>query len=315
MISDIAGGPDGLIYYRSGISLPNVERIWRIRRFDRDGKLVPFEKAGEYIECNANRAHTAFNMQASPFDVGPDGKIYVVSAASRENRDVYVDVYGSDGALVKPKFIAMTKSGGCFRIDSSGRMYASDTIRPKELSMPEVYSSDPFGDLARWYGTVCRYGNEGGGLFPAKDADATHVAGGMAMKRLQPVEMKGILWSYHGLAPMPLKTGCQCVTTHVRFDADDWGRVWVPDAPGFCVAAVDSAGNVITRFGAYGNMDATGAGGAVPEPPIPLWYPNKTAALDGDVFVHDMLAARIVQVRLTYAAEETVKIKQSALSR
>jgi len=309
MLSDIAVGPKGLIYYRSGISLKNVEKIWRIRRFDRDGKLVPFEKAGEYLECNANRAHTAFNFQSSTFDVGPDGRIYVVSAASRENRDVFVDVYGPDGALVQPKLVAMTKSGGCFRIDGAGRMYAADTIRSKKLTMPPMYDADPFGDLARWYGTVFRYGSEGGGKFASNPLEATHIAGGMAMPKFEQVIMKGTLWEFHGIAPMPLKTGCQCVTAHVRFDTDDWGRVWVPDAPGFCVAGLDAAGNLITRFGAYGSLDNTGAGGTVPEPAIPLWYPNRTAALDGDVFVNDMLAGRIVQVRLTYTAEESAQIE------
>lgn len=322
-VSDIAAGPDSLIYYRSAVSLPNIEKIWRIRRFDRNGQLVPFSKAnpphlgqgepptefvaGECIEANANRAITAFNMHAAPFTVGPDGKVYVVSAASREHREVRVDVYGPDGDLVKPGLITMTKSGGCIRLDRSGRMWASDTIRPKGLSMPEWYTSDPLGGLTRWYGTVFRCDPAGGGVSPANEASATHMAGGMEEK-LKPVTVKGALWSFHGLAPMPLQTGCQCVMTGTRFDADDWGRVWVPDAPGYCVAAVDSAGNLITRFGAYGNRDATGAGGAVPAPPIPFWYPNQTAALDNDVFVGDMLAGRIVQVHLAYETEAAVQV-------
>ena len=104
---------------------------------------------------------------------------------------------------------------------------------------------------------------------------------------------------------MPLQTGCQCVTANTAFDADDWRRLWVPDAPGFCVAALDSAGTLIVRFGLYGSRDATGEGGAVPKPPIPLWYPHQTAALDNDVFVRDQIAHRVVQVRLADAAKES----------
>ena len=37
--------------------------------------------------------------------------------------------------------------------------------------------------------------------------------------------------------------------------------------------------------------------------PIPLWYPNQTAALDNDVFVCDMLSGRIVQVNLNYCKQ------------
>ncbi len=312
-LSGIAVGPDSTIYYRSGFSLPNVEKIWRIRRFNRDGKLAPFSKAGEFLEANANRAHTAFNYQASAFAVGPDAKIYIVSAASRadDNRDVFVDVYGPDGALLRPKLIAMTKSGGCFRIDRAGRIYAADTVRPRGVLLPAWYTSDPLNIMARWYGTVFRYDPEAlwkaetpGGLAAGSPVDADYEAGGMATT-LKPVKMKDVLWGFYGLSPMPLQTGCQCVTQHTAFDADDWGRVWVPDAPGFCVAALDPAGNLITRFGSYGNRDATGEGGAVPKPPIPLWYPHQTAALDYDVFVRDQLARRVVQVGLTYAAEET----------
>jgi hypothetical protein len=306
-LGGVTVGPDGLRYFRSGITLQNLEKIWRIRRFDGEGKLVPFKDGREYIEANANHATTPFNDKGTSFAVGPDGRIYVVSAVSRQTRDVHVDVYGPDGELVTPGLIAMTKSGGCIRVDRAGRIYASDTVRPKELSMPECYPSDPLGALARWYGTVFRYDQTGGGVSPSDEAGATHMAGGMEEK-LRPVTMKGALWGFHGLAPMPLQTGCQCMTEHTAFDADGWGRLWVPDAPGFCVAVLDSAGNVMTRFGTYGNRDATGAGGAVPEPPIPLWYPFDVAVLDGDAFVRDMLSSRIVQVKLNCAQQAEVPV-------
>ena len=105
---------------------------------------------------------------------------------------------------------------------------------------------------------------------------------------------------------MPLQTGCQCAMAD--FDADDWGRLWVPDAPGHCVAVLDSAGNVITRFGSYGNRDAMGPGSAVPKPPIPFWSPERVAALDGDAFVVDGLNCRMVQVRLANAATAEVPV-------
>ncbi|MFW6158047.1 MAG: hypothetical protein ACOC8E_01660 [Planctomycetota bacterium] len=125
------------------------------------------------------------------------------------------------------------------------------------------------------------------------------MAGGR-MVRPTPVRVQGAQWGFYGLSPMPLGAGCRCAMAD--FDADDWGRVWVPDASGYCVAVLDAAGNVILRFEAYGNRDSRGAGSAVPVPPIPLWSPRKVAALDGDAFVVDVLSGRIVQVRLTHAA-------------
>lgn len=288
-------GPEGLLYIRSAKMLEKNERAWFIRRFDRKGELVPFGKAGESIETNGKQAGTPWNEQATPFAVGPDGRIYSVAAYSRQGRNCRMDVFGPEGDMVKPGFISMTRSGGCVRIDNQGRLYAADTVRPKDKALPDCYSSDPRGHLSLWYGTVFRFDPAGGGLAPAPAAEATYQAGGLH-EGLKPVVIKGALWGFHGLSPMPLQTGCQC--TMADFDADDWGRVWVPDAPGYCVAVLDSAGNVITRFGAYGNRDATGAGGLLPEPPIPLWSPERVAVLDNDAFVADTLSCRIVQVKL-----------------
>jgi hypothetical protein len=307
-IGDIRVAPDGLRYFRSAESLPKYEKAWRIRRFDGAGKLVPFAGGREYLEANAGRAATPFNSKYTFFDVGPDGRVYVVSMVSRKDRTMRVDVYGRDGTLARAGLIAMTRSGGCVRVDRFGRIYASDSIRPKGLRIPACYDSDPLGQHARWYGTVLRYGPDGGGVRPAKKEQATHLAGGK-QRKLVPVRVEGALWGFYGMSPLPLQTGCICTAFGTAFDVDGWGRLWVPDAPGFCVAAVDPAGNVITRFGAYGNRDATGAGGAVPAPPIPLWHPFDAAALDGDVFVRDRLALRLVQVRLTYAAEASAPVR------
>ena len=131
------------------------------------------------------------------------------------------------------------------------------------------------------------------------------MAGGRGVP-LSPVTIKGAMWGFYGLSPMPLRTGCQCLMAD--FDADDWGRVWVPDAPGYCVAVLDSAGNVLTRFGAYGNRDAMGTGSAVPEPAIPLWSPERVAVLDGDAFVVDGLNTRIVQVRIRSRAAAEARV-------
>jgi hypothetical protein len=302
-------GPEGMLYIRSAKMLEKNERLWYVRRFNRKGELVPFAKAGEAVETNGKRAGTPWNEQATPFAVGPDGKMYVVGAYSREvadGRNCRMDVYDADGGLLTPNFISMTRSGGCVRIDAQGRLYVADTVRPKAQPFPNVYPADPRGHLAKWYGTVFRFDPNGGGLVEAENANASYLAGGMHSP-LKPANIKGATWGFYGLSPMPLQTGCQC--TMADFDADDFGRIWVPDAPGYCVAVLDAAGNLITRFGAYGNRDAAGPGSAVPIPPIPLWSPERVAALDYDVFVADTLGCRIVQVRLTYAAEETVGVK------
>ncbi len=46
----------------------------------------------------------------------------------------------------------------------------------------------------------------------------------------------------------------------------------------------------------------------MPKPPIPLWFPVRVAALDGDAFVVDSHNSRIVQVRLTGAVTKEVPV-------
>ncbi|MCX7804723.1 MAG: hypothetical protein N3A38_05975 [Planctomycetota bacterium] len=305
IVGSAAVGPRGLLYVRTAKMLDKGERMWLIRRFDREGKLVPFERAGEFVETNGKQAGTPFNEQATPFAVGPDGRMYVVEAISRETRDVRMNLYAPDGGLEKAGFISMTRSGGCVRINVQGHLYAADTVRPKVREIPEFLPADPRGHFAKWYGTLFRYMPDGGGVVPADAGNCTHFSGGKQLP-LTPATVRGTIWEFYGISPMPLRTGCQCLMAD--FDADDWGRVWVPDAPGYCVAVLDSAGNVITRFGAYGNRDATGAGGAVPVPPIPLWSPERVAVLDGDTFVVDGLNCRIVQVRIRSTVEEKLPL-------
>jgi len=306
IVGAAAVGPEGMLYIRTGkVVNKKRERIWHIRRFDREGKVVPFKDAGEFIATNGKQAGTPFNEQPTPFAVGPDGRLYVVGAYSRQGRNCRMDLHGPEGKLLKPGYIATTRSGGCVRVDVQGRVYAADTVRPKERTFPDFYPADPRGHLYKWYGTVFRFDPTGGGLAPAEAAGATHMAGGRGVP-LSPVTVEGAMWGFYGLSPMPLRTGCQCLMAD--FDADDWGRVWVPDAPGYCVAVLDSAGNLLTRFGAYGNQDATGAGSAVPEPAIPLWSPERVAVLDGDAFVADGLNTRLVQVRIRSRASAETRV-------
>jgi hypothetical protein len=60
----------------------------------------------------------------------------------------------------------------------------------------------------------------------------------------------------------------------------------------------------------YGNRDALGAGSPVPEPPIPLWFPVRVAALDHDAFVVDSHNSRIVQVHLKSMISRDVPVPE-----
>ncbi len=295
-----AVGPDGLLYVRSAHPEEKAPYAWLIRRFNRRGECVPFEEAGEYIGTHGRRK-VGSPEHAASLSVGPDGKLYVVAMKSRQDFTAGVDLYGAKGQLIRRGLIELTASPGGVRAGPTGRLYVSDTLRPKNKTFPDLYPADPRQQYTKWYGTVLCFPAEGGAVRPSETSAMTHFSRANA-----PVTVSGALWEFYGISPMPQQAGCLCVIAD--FDVDGWGRVFVPDVPGYCVTVLDANGNVLTRFGAYGNRDARGAGSAVPEPPIPIWFGERVAALDHDAFVVDSHNARIVQVHLTYAVREDVPL-------
>ena len=75
-----------------------------------------------------------------------------------------------------------------------------------------------------------------------------------------------------------------------------------PDVFRFSVRVLDAAGNEITHFGAYGNMDSRGAGSLVPTPKIPFGWPISVECAGGRVYVADLVNRRVVSVRFEHAA-------------
>ena len=74
---------------------------------------------------------------------------------------------------------------------------------------------------------------------------------------------------------------------------------------------LDNNGNVITRFGRYGNADSRGPGqdSLIKTPDIPLGWPEAVGVSQKAVYVADVLNRRIVRLRKTYAAERTCRIQ------
>ena len=96
---------------------------------------------------------------------------------------------------------------------------------------------------------------------------------------------------------------CNCESP--RFDVDDYGRSFFPDAAACRVGMLDTNGNFLGWFGDYGNVDSAGKKSSVPAPAIPLFWPYSVAVGDDTVYVGDRLNRRVVRVRLAYAAEAT----------
>jgi hypothetical protein len=174
------------------------------------------------------------------------------------------------------------------------------------------------------YGCIFKFPPAGGrfwtGAAPAKEgaaprpegvpADAAEYRTGLLG---QAVWCQGALWNYRGFALCANRTEnsgdptCSCMTS--RFCLDEHERLFVPDVFRFSVIVLDSSGNEVTRIGAYGNADSAGPKSALPEPKIPLAFPNAVAVGGGKAYILDRKSRRIVVVRLTCAAEATCAVK------
>ena len=174
------------------------------------------------------------------------------------------------------------------------------------------------------YGSVFKFGPEGGKFY---DAGKVTKSGKGARPAEAPADareyynaylsrtawLSGSKWEYRSFGICANRTegwgdpGCSCMSS--RFCIDRHDRLFVPDVFRFSVGVVDSAGNEISRIGAYGNVDSAGPGSAIPEPTIPLTSPNAVAAGEDKVFVADRKSRRLVVIDLTFAAEDTCPIQ------
>ena len=125
--------------------------------------------------------------------------------------------------------------------------------------------------------------------------------------------------------------GNHCHCTGCDFDVDDFGRSFAPDNGRQRVAVIDTNGNTVLHFGAYGNQDYCGPESYVLDPEGKFLRPRKPgdpkdmvspfakpeiafnfiiglAVTDRHAYVADCANRRVLRVKLGYAAEETVAL-------
>ena len=116
--------------------------------------------------------------------------------------------------------------------------------------------------------------------------------------------------AFPGLSPFSgfdRSDGCVCQTP--RFDVDEFGRVYIPNALTCSVTVADDAGNEITQFGSYGNFDSQGPKSAISRPAIPLAYPVAVQVSQRHIYVADSANRRVVRVDVRWKAEATCAVK------
>jgi hypothetical protein len=223
-------------------------------------------------------------------DVDVRGRVY----ATFGTNDCHVRVYDERGNLVEfprragdvPAAITgVTGYGGSLRVDLAGNIYLLQAGLPKGFAPPAGWEKDSGYRSA--VGTIYKFPPSGGEI-ETKD----HAV----------VGVKGAIGVYPGCGPVSRWNAVgACACTKPRFDVDDFGRLYIPNAVTFSVSVRDNAGNEILSFGSYGNFDSAGPG-------LPLGWPVAAGASDRAVYVGDALNHRVVRADKVYALESSADV-------
>jgi hypothetical protein len=330
---------DGMVYL-SGSDYGGGGFSGPWRRVNRDLSPVPLpdgrkEFAGRYGKLGGGY----FGNQGAC--VTPDGHLYFNGMFTFRSGGVYG--VNPDGSLIEGARLKDIPAQGGFKsaligwlpdksggveIDQQGNLYCGICTYPRGYTLP-----GDLGALAkkngginpyRGIGSVIKFRPGGGGIVPdAKPGTAYKVVdrdftvpdklepglpmerGEIGVDRWGPTYIEGAVKAYPLLAPFSVACGCQTP----RFDVDDYGRLYIPNALTCSVRVVDNEGNEILTFGSYGNYDSQGPGSAQPKPEIPMAYPVAAKASFKHIYVADSANRRAVRVDPTWKAEETCEVR------
>jgi DNA-binding beta-propeller fold protein YncE len=337
---DLAVGYDGLLYVRSGQAYSGP-----LERLTRDLTPVPFAGTG------TNKLYDIYGRYGIGFcekgvGVGPDGKVY--DCWMYDFAKYFVSGWGPDGMplagkymvdrlksskpvwtevkLPEPRKVAsaiigpvLSEDGG-IRVDLKGNIYLGLRVLPEGFTPPAGFEKDPA--YASFTGSVVKFRPEGGAVLAANLPDAKSEdpkAPRLPTSKAGTV-IEGALMMYPGVAPFSGagfggNTSC-CVCRVSRFDLDRYGRLALPNVVSTSVTVVDNAGNVICRFGRYGNFDSQYAPPGIADgkpivatPDIPLCWPTGAGFTEKAIYVCDTYNRRVVRADMTWKSQQTCPIK------
>ena len=183
----------------------------------------------------------------------------------------------------------------CVRVDAKGHIYIGWLELPDKHVFPEGFEKDEAYRKAT--GSILRFSPEGGRLLEKSRGDKAPEGSIMGFEGVKAV--------YPGLAPFSRwRCDGSCVCTKPRFDVDEFGRLFIPNAITFSVSIRDNAGNPLAVFGEYGNYDAPGVLG---DSKIFLGWPSNVAQAGDHLYIADVLNHRIVRVDLTYRLDSILE--------
>src|SRR5262249_8809945 len=216
---------------------------------------------------------------------------------------------------------------GGIKVGPGGYVYLGLRVLPREYELPEGLAKA--NGYAMTIGSVIKFKPTGGGVYPDDGKKGKWKNGielpipekfgeGIPMASirtqhgvtLQKTFFEGAERAYPGVAPFSgYGRSDFCVCQSPRFDVDDYGRLYLPNALTCSVTVLDNAGNEILRFGGYGNHDSGGPKSAVGKPTIPLAYPVAAQVSYKHIYVADSANRRVVRVDPRYALEASCEVK------
>ena len=325
---EMSAGKDGRLYVQTGgfmYPAKNQASAGTLRRYESDGSAAPFEAVGQHFIKKFYQGH---HRQTGRFATTA-GDIYVAAfpgyrGRDQEERGQDVHVIGPDGSFKKERLVHIIgATGGGLAVGPRGNIYLGVQVHPKgkrhppwfEGKLPENSEHEHPGQAYDQHGAIVKFPPEGGRIFPDPESELIGRPGGYAggkewKKDGVPVKFENVLW-YRRAGYIAINSGhevgCQCENT--RFDVDQQGRLFVPDLYRFQVSVMDAAGNDVTAFGGYGNMDNRGPESDRPDPAIPYGWPIGLQVYDGKVYVADLNNRRIVVTRLECRVTETCDVR------
>jgi hypothetical protein len=291
-------GPDGRIYCNSH---------WKgIKRFERDGKLVPFEgtdePTGPYMGGLPGTAGaTGTTAWERDYYIDRKNDIYVKMRGTAYHGLKHVAVFGQDGRIKRVVLWGVTDGAYGPKVDLRGNLFLMESVKPVGEPYPAEFKTMVAADKDAqkaydyMYGSIVKFGPQGGNVrLVTKDSDKPVISNALevassaprlkvdgALARRKDGLLEGALWLTPGAAPVGdmIAAGggsdtCHCTGTD--FDIDDFSRVFVPDLPRQRIMVLDANGNVLLYFGAYGNQDCCGPDSYVADPSTKLLRPRKT---------------------------------------
>jgi hypothetical protein len=230
-----------------------------------------------------------------------------------------LDKFTHDGKYLRDFIYGLLGAAGKadYRVDRQGCVYATDhTLPPDRFAPAEIeaalpgHTMHPRDPFVAAYGSLYKFPPTGGGLVwdktgmkftdPPPTQDDLIRKPTVVTDRIAGPKWRGgcenIEWQFIGVSPVPSGRINICTCTGVTFDIDPLDRLFVPDAYRMCIHVLDSNGNVLLRFGRYGNQDDA-------RTKIAFARPRKLGVQGNQIVVEDCQNSLTTRLDVVYATE------------